>query len=414
MGYKTIVLFAGAAIGVGLAACADGEQGASPFAPVIRNFSSPHIPTTNLERGKQFLGAGQLTLAIEHLHVALADNPRSIEVLNALGATYDQLGRFEISEQYYRRALLIAPSSTQTLNNLGNSYMLQGKRTEAARLFQRAMVLDPTNLAVQANLARLDAGPAPGTALQRDRLVAAATAPAPSPGFAATRKGAPENNELQIVRQSPTVQTLVMDAPRMLAAAALPAEQELPLLTPSLPSAAEVAPRRSTPGAPRNLKELAATRARIPVPNSVMVEPPRLVAADERAPALQYAAYVPSAGRIGTSIVRDRGLGAAELDISNGTGRRFMAARMGAWLVTQGVGRTRLSNDETFANRRSVIYFRDGFRDEAEDLQRLLPPEVVLRAASDGQRSPLRLKLGADLLAFDRMLIVRLNHQRWS
>jgi tetratricopeptide (TPR) repeat protein len=411
MGYKTIVLVAGVAIGVGLAACAEGDQGASPFTPVMKNFSSPHIPITSHERGKQLLEVGQLILALEQFHVALVDNPRSVDVLNALGVTYDQLARSEISEQYYRRALLIAPSSPQTLNNLGYSYMLQGRRAEAARLFQRAMAIDPTNVAAQANLARLDAGPAPGAALQRDRLVAAAATPARAPGVVAARNGAPPSAELQIVRQSPTVQVLVMYAPPMLAAAA-PAEDDLPLLTP--PSSEEAASPRSARPAPRNLKELSTARTPIAVPNSVTVEPPRLVATEERTAILQYVAYVPSADRVRPAIARDRGLRAAEIDVSNGAGRRFMAARMSAWLATQGAGRTRLSNDETFANRRSVIYFRGGFRDEAEDLQRLLPPDILIRVAPDGQRTPLRLKLGGDLLAFDRMLIVRLNHQRWS
>jgi hypothetical protein len=96
--------------------------------------------------------------------------------------------------------------------------------------------------------------------------------------------------------------------------------------------------------------------------------------------------------------------GGARLEISNGTGRRGMAARMRNHLAQSGVSAARLTNAEHFAHTASAIFYRSGFEDRAAAFGRPLPVRVDL-IQDDGQRSDVRLRLGADLLDFDLQLL---------
>ena len=437
---KSILL--GTAATLALGACGEGTpSNTASINPVTKNFSAPYAPSTPYERGKQFFEIGQFGSALEQFHRALADEPRSFDALNALGATYDQLGRYEIAEQYYRRALLIAPNSAATLNNLGYSYILQGKRAEAQRMLERAAALDPNNVAVQANIARLDAGNIPGAAPRVDALIAAASRDKATPA------AKPADPGPRVVRQSPKTQVLTLqpaarrapeeaplpmlprvEAPRVIAAKPSspppvePGVETTIVAAPTAPVVAVSAPPISS--SPRDLKSLVA-RQGVPVPSAVAHEPPRLAVADDSparvqpAPLLQRAAYAPTAAAAaaiaGAPGAIDRGpLFRTVVEVSNGTGRRFQAARMGAWLKTSGLSAVRLTNAESFTNRRSVIYYREGHRELAFALLAVLPREVAIEPAAEEQRQPLRLKLGADLLEFDAQLIARLNGERWS
>ncbi len=60
--------------------------------------------------------------------MAKADAPQDPRVLNALGVTYDKLGRFDLSDRYYRTALLSDPGSGIVRSNMQYSAMLQGEQ----------------------------------------------------------------------------------------------------------------------------------------------------------------------------------------------------------------------------------------------------------------------------------------------
>ena len=80
-----------------------------------------------------------------------------------------------------------------------------------------------------------------------------------------------------------------------------------------------------------------------------------------------------------------------------------MAARMRSYMDTRGVRVRWLTNAERFDKKKSVISHRQGFRKEAEALANLLPISVGI-VATKGQRADVRLRLGADLLEFDRAI----------
>jgi hypothetical protein len=89
------------------------------------------------------------------------------------------------------------------------------------------------------------------------------------------------------------------------------------------------------------------------------------------------------------------------VELSNGTGRRDMAARLRDYLETEGVKVGRLTNADHYRHMETTIYYRKGWRAYAEELARLLPAVIDLDGM-EGQESDVRLELGGDLLDFDR------------
>lgn len=78
--------------------------------------------------------------------------PGNPEGYVGLGASYDRLGRFDLSDRVYASLLKLSGASAQYYNNLGYSYMLRGKLSEALANFRKAQALDPDNLVVANNI----------------------------------------------------------------------------------------------------------------------------------------------------------------------------------------------------------------------------------------------------------------------
>lgn len=104
------------------------------------------------EIGKQHLAAGRIGLAVERFESAVRQEPSSVEALNALAASYDRLGRHDLSARYYLRALIHDPKSLQTLNNVGYSFLLQKKFDLALAYLRDAQAQDSDDPVVAANL----------------------------------------------------------------------------------------------------------------------------------------------------------------------------------------------------------------------------------------------------------------------
>lgn len=121
--------------------------------PDVRVASSiAYEESSSMARGKAHFSEGRYGLALKEFRTTVAAAPMSVEALNALAATYDQIKRFDLAEDYYQRALTQAPQSAQTLNNMGYSYMLQGKFDVASAYLREAKRLDAVNVTVAANL----------------------------------------------------------------------------------------------------------------------------------------------------------------------------------------------------------------------------------------------------------------------
>lgn len=92
------------------------------------------------------------------------------------------------------------------------------------------------------------------------------------------------------------------------------------------------------------------------------------------------------------------------IELANGNGRRHMAARMKAYLAQFGVAVARLTNADHFTHATTVITYRPGRLGLAEALTASLPVAPRLQEVDD-QTSDVCVRLGGDLLEFDRALL---------
>ena len=92
------------------------------------------------------------------------------------------------------------------------------------------------------------------------------------------------------------------------------------------------------------------------------------------------------------------------VEISNGTGRLRMALRVGEFLEDKGIDVGLLTNAEHYRHKRTTVYYRDSWLEQARWISAALPIGAKLEAAP-GQTADIRIRLGGDLLNFDRELI---------
>lgn len=79
-------------------------------------------------------------------------SPKNAEGYVGLSASYDRLGRFDLSDRVYATLYQLSGGTAQYYNNVGYSYMLRGNLSEALKNFRRAQKLEPDNLVVANNI----------------------------------------------------------------------------------------------------------------------------------------------------------------------------------------------------------------------------------------------------------------------
>jgi Flp pilus assembly protein TadD len=89
--------------------------------------------------------------------------PKSPEGYIGLSASYDRLGRFDLSDRVYAALYALTGDTAQYYNNLGYSYLLRGDLRAALGNFRKAQRLAPDNVVVANNL-RILANAAAGRA----------------------------------------------------------------------------------------------------------------------------------------------------------------------------------------------------------------------------------------------------------
>lgn len=78
--------------------------------------------------------------------------PNNPEGYVGLSASYDRLGRFDLSDRVYASLYQMSGATAQYYNNVGYSYMLRGNLREALQNFRKAQRLDPDNVVVANNI----------------------------------------------------------------------------------------------------------------------------------------------------------------------------------------------------------------------------------------------------------------------
>ncbi len=450
---KTLRL-TGLAVSLALGGCAGlaGEFGAA---------GDKLAGMTSYERGKVHYNTGRYGLAVRHFRVAVDREPGSVEALNGLAATYDRLGRYDLSARYYERALALDPESSQTLNNIGYSYLLQKRFDLAVAYLREAQSQDETDPVITANRGAAEvafqeadlkraaedaaaprAASAPAGVGERAAPARVAEAPAAPPARPARDQVRP-----WIERTAPRVQTLVTRPQTVLAGTAhdVGLEPSLVAYRPKQPEAAELLPEPLA--APLVLDERASAALKgVPRPEVTVLALAPIAPAEHPPLASGEPATAPAAGLVPAEVtaaslkpvapVQEEpgpgdeaaaGLVPAEVtvaslqpvppvrqgaqtiaepgrrplvELSNGTGRLRMAARIREHLESEGVTVGRLTNADSYTHMETTIFYRDGWRAYAERLARMLPAAIDL-ADRDGQPADVRVELGGDLLEFD-------------
>ena len=373
-------------VGGALVALLLALPGCSSSWPEIDSLFGTPPPAANLatltpyERGKEHFQAGLLGLALQSFRKALADSPDSVATLNAVGATYDRLGRFDLAGNYFQRALSIEPKSAQTLNNIGFSYMLQGRLDDAAEYLKRAYARNQGDEVITANLGAL------GKLEEVDQERVLAKAEVPSDFLPLAR----------IERVTEKVQSLIVsvDSIPEVEEKAIPLRGMKKFLGRGRVMVASWTPDgKPVPGWAKAL-----SRTVVPGWAKALSRTVKKGFVD----VVKVNAGLYRAG-MGGGRIDGAGLKGLRIEVTNGAGRNKMAARMRSYMDTRGVRVRWLTNAERFNKKKSVIFHRKGFRKEAEALANLLPISVGI-VATKGQRADVRLRLGADLLEFDRAI----------
>lgn len=308
--------------------------------PVLSVMHSGQSSQAYYAMGRYLDGSQAWDKSIDAYRKAIAADAQNIEAYNALGVALAQSGRLADAETTLRQAVALAPALAHVRSNLGCVLLLAGRPVEAVTELKAAVRQDSANATAVANL-RDALAQANGT--QYTAVAAARSAPATTP----------ENRD---------------DAPTTISVPTPITSAEVP--TPL--AAAVTIPTASQSTSMSAAKITAANVAETPIATAKAATP-----------------KVPE-----VPTVRER---AMRLEVSNGNGVNGMAARVGRWLATQGVQTDRLTNQQPYAQKQTVIQYRSGHEDAALRVARSLPANAKAEPVPTlGLRSDVRVVLGRD------------------
>jgi Flp pilus assembly protein TadD len=129
-----------------------GCQTMKESADLVLEKSRMEQPTDTLT-GKAQFREGNFGLAEEAFRRAVEKDPGDAEAWLGLGATHDQLRRFDLADRDYAQVQRLTGRNAALLNNLGYSYLMRGEFAKARVELSAARALDPGNPDIESNLA---------------------------------------------------------------------------------------------------------------------------------------------------------------------------------------------------------------------------------------------------------------------
>jgi len=112
----------------------------------VRSLPVPESASTadeaSLARGRMLFARGEFALAADAFQKAARYDPKSADAYNGLAASYDQLGRYDLSRRYYELALAQSPEDGRVLRNFARSMLHQGDQLAARKLIAEAAALE--------------------------------------------------------------------------------------------------------------------------------------------------------------------------------------------------------------------------------------------------------------------------------
>jgi tetratricopeptide (TPR) repeat protein len=113
--------------------------------------NAPLADDQALAKGRMLFDRGEFALAADAFRKAVRYNASSSDAYNGLAASYDQLGRYDLSRRYYELALAQAPEDGKILRNFARSMLRQGDALSARKLVAEAAALETGKDNVLAN-----------------------------------------------------------------------------------------------------------------------------------------------------------------------------------------------------------------------------------------------------------------------
>jgi Flp pilus assembly protein TadD len=141
-----------------LAGC-QSFSGEFEASPAVQSFSDAAGADTTI--GKDQYRQGNFGLAEVAYRKAVERDPADAEAWLGLGATHDQLRRFDLADREYAQVERLSGRTAALLNNRGYSHLLRGNFAAAKKEFTAALALDPGNPDIEVNLAAARSGRRP-------------------------------------------------------------------------------------------------------------------------------------------------------------------------------------------------------------------------------------------------------------
>jgi len=438
-----------------LGACAAPGTSNAPASSLSGSLKSVSSPEGHYALGKYYIGEQRPALALIEFSRAIELDPRHVDARNGRATALAQMGELGEAVAELRRALEIEPRAAHVQNNLGYVQFLRGEFEDAAQSLRRAFALDPKSERVRANWIALAQKLPSGASLTMTaeaqgidiplRPQAKAEAPAqapvatvvavPAPAVVEHAQTAPAPVQAVDKPSSAVMNVTYGPAPARDAAAsasvtiapatppaAVEARSEAPapsapadpvrtVINIPAPASAPVAtapvPPPVTAAAPVAARDMSAPAPRAPEPQVIPAPAPRTGATETSqvgavrvhvgivpAPIETPAAVTPVSAARETPALRK-----ARIEVSNGNGTTGAAAKFGSNLRSNGLQVVRITNATSFANRRSVVYFRDGFVREAVAIAQRLPHRPAVMMGTENnlvQATDIRIVLGRD------------------
>jgi hypothetical protein len=383
------------------------SQGLSPSQ--LQNFRSSLKPINGEIKAKYDLARHFQKLnrhlnAIEELNEVVKMEPSFPEAYNALGVSYDSLGKFAMAEECYKMALRLNPDLSYVVNNLGYSYMMQGKFDDAVHFLEMAVSMEENNLKYRNNLLMASqragkTGQKPDQDIASDRIV-------------------PEETEEKIIEPEP-----FMIAPLESTSFAVAVDNEKTRNDPK-----EVNIFKTNVAENQDYNELAASESLKPETlkpetiNSDTFQPSKIINKHDTGISLPAPVELQNSQKEDVLIMiaersdENRSLevtdvkdkrqtlkvspAAVEIELVNGNGITGFAKKTGNYLREKGYRIRSLKNAEHFNHNETRIYFPENFNESAHLLAEQLPGGKVF---SDISMIPhnynyIRVLLGKDLV----------------
>lgn len=105
--------------------------------PPKKDPDAPNPADIYVQKGVQYMEAGQFEFALQDLQHAVELEPKSAEAHDALGVLYERLNRPGDAEQQYQKALSLDNGNANTLNNYGRFLCGQGQYDKAMNCFKQ-------------------------------------------------------------------------------------------------------------------------------------------------------------------------------------------------------------------------------------------------------------------------------------